>query len=154
LLQPGDRVDVLAGVARGGDSPPKTVTIIRGALVLALNDSTESAGATPSPDAGNLTTVTLGVTPKQADLLTLADMNTTLRLALRSPQEPVRSLEPETLVLPETAAAAAPEPAGNNVPAPVQPAAVPTVVTPTVVHAAPVNPVTVIDGDHVVSGQQ
>jgi pilus assembly protein CpaB len=155
LLQPGDRVDVLAGVARGGDSPPKTVTIIRGALVLALNDSTESAGATPSPDAGNLTTVTLGVTPKQADLLTLADMNTTLRLALRSPQEPVRSLEPEELILPETSAAAAPEPAGNNVPPPVQPAAVPAVVAPTVSHAVPVNPVTVIDGDHVVSaGQQ
>jgi pilus assembly protein CpaB len=152
LLQPGDRVDVVASVPRGADSQPKAVSIIRGALVLAINDSLETAGATPSPDAANLVTVTLGVTAQQADLLTMADMNTTLRLALRSPQESIRSLEPETLELPQNApAAAAPEPA-DNVPAPVQPAAAPPV---SPAHVAPVNPVTVIDGDKVVNaGQQ
>ena len=150
LLQPGDRVDVMASVPRGQGSPPKAVSIIRGALVLAINDSLETAGATPSPDAANLVTVTLGVTPQQADLLTMADMNTTLRLALRSPQEPIRSLEPEALDLPDNSPAA-PEPAGN-VPAPVQPAPAPIVAAPAVSHAAPVNPVTVIDGDRVVSG--
>ena len=36
-------------------------------------------------------TVTLEVNPKQADLLAWADANSNLRLALRSPREPVRS---------------------------------------------------------------
>jgi pilus assembly protein CpaB len=156
LLQPGDRVDVLASVPRGQGSQPKAVTIIRGAMVLAINDTLETAGATPSPDAANLVTVTLGVTPQQADLLTMADLNTTLRLALRSPQEPVRSLPAEHLELPDNSAAAAPEPAANNVPPPVQPAIAPSIAVPppTVPHVAPVNPVTVIDGDRVVTGQQ
>jgi pilus assembly protein CpaB len=154
LLQPGDRVDVLASVPRGQGSQPKAVSIIRGALVLAINDSLETAGATPSPDAANLVTVTLGVTPQQADLLTMADLNTTLRLALRSPQESVRSLEPEHLELPDASAPSAPEPPSSNVPAPAMPAMPPSVAVPPVSKAPPVNPVTVIDGDHVVSAGQ
>jgi pilus assembly protein CpaB len=155
LLEPGDRVDVLAAVPRGQGTQPKAVSIIRGALVLAINDSLETAGATPSPDAANLVTVTLGVTPKQADLLTMADLNTTLRLALRSPQESIRSLEPETLTLPDNGGGAPAAPAPTNVMPPPQPAALPAVLAPAVSHVAPVNPVTVIDGDHVVSaGQQ
>lgn len=155
LLQPGDRVDVLASIPRGPGQQPRAVSIIRGAMVLAINDTMETAGATPSPDAANLVTVTLGVTPQQADLLTMADLNTTLRLALRSPQESIRSLEPEHFELPDqSGAASAPEPASNNVPAPVAPAPPPAIAVPPVSHAAPVNPVTVIDGDHVVSSGQ
>jgi hypothetical protein len=54
------------------------------------------------------------VNPKQADLLAYADANTTLRLALRSPTEPIRSLPTEDLVLTgnqNAAPAAAPAPA-------------------------------------------
>ncbi len=160
LVQPGDHVDVMASVPRGAGIPPKTYTIIRGAIVLAINSQLEQSGATPAPDSGAAATVTLGVTPQQADLLTVADINTTLRLALRSPQEPVRSLPAETLEFadlgsPQGAAApvaapapppplyAAPAPAAPvaNVPAPAMPARVP---------AAP--GVTVIDGDKVISG--
>ena len=108
LLSPGDRVDVIAVPAKAGPQPPIASAIIRGALVLAINASTDTAGATPSPDNAGAGTVTLGVTPKEADLLTLADLNTTLRLALRSPQERQRSLPPEDLIFQDGAPSAAP----------------------------------------------
>ncbi len=57
------------------------------------------AQATPSPDGQQYATATLEVTPKQADLLTLADINTTLRLALRSPEENLRSQPTEAISL-------------------------------------------------------
>ncbi len=147
LMQAGDRVDVMASVGRGPGIPPKTFTIIRGALVLAMGTELEASGAaSPSPDSGSsATTVTLGVTPEQADLLTVADLNTTLRLALRSPQEPVRSLPEEKLEFADLGTVPAPAPV--NVPPPLAPAPPPAVST------VPQTPgVTVIDGDRVVSG--
>jgi pilus assembly protein CpaB len=149
LIQSGDRVDILASVGRGVGIPPKTFTIIRGALVLAMGtelESTGAAGASPSPDSGSAaTTVTLGVTPEQADLLTVADLNTTLRLALRSPQEPVRSLPAERLEFADLGSVPAPAP--QNVPPPLVPAR-----PPTVANVPEVPGVTVIDGDRIVSG--
>jgi hypothetical protein len=93
----------------------------------------------------------LGVTPAQADLLTVADINTTLRLALRSPEEPVRSLPEEKLVFADLGAATVPAaPPVMNVPPPLQPALAPFLQHP----ALPfVPPVTVIDGDKVISGK-
>jgi len=44
--------------------------------------------------------VTLQVTPAQANLLVMADLNSNLRLALRPPQEPARSQPVEALVFP------------------------------------------------------
>ena len=158
LMQPGDRVDVLASVNKGPGVPPKTFTIIRGAIVLAINatlegaPTTDAAGATPPPaDNSGVGTVTLGVTPAQADLLTVADINTTLRLALRSPEEPVRSLPEEKLVFADLGAATVPAaPPVMNVPPPLQPALAPFLQHP----ALPfVPPVTVIDGDKVISGK-
>jgi pilus assembly protein CpaB len=159
LMQPGDRVDVLATVNKGPGVPPKTFTIIRGALVLALNSTLEAApeqaaGATPAPtDTSGVGTVTLGVTPAQADLLTVADINTTLRLALRSPEEPVRSLPEEKLVFADLGAVpAAPAAPSFNVPPPLQPALAPQ--APLAKPIAPIAPlVTVIDGDKVISGK-
>jgi pilus assembly protein CpaB len=157
LMQPGDRVDVLATVNKGPGVPPKTFTIIRGAMVLALNSTLEAApnpvaGATPPPsDNSGIGTVTLGVTPAQADLLTDADINATLRLALRSPEEPVRSLPEERLVFADLGSpAVAPAPPVYNVPPPLAPAVPP-------MQARVVTPlgslVTVIDGDKVISGR-
>jgi pilus assembly protein CpaB len=156
LIQTGDRVDVLASVNKGPGIPPKTFTIIRGALVLAINSTLEAspaaAGATPAPDdTSGVGTVTLGVSPAQADLLTVADINATLRLALRSPEEPVRSLPEEKLVFADLGR---PEQdhvtAAFNVPPPLQP-----VPAPQAPHAVlPLGPfVTVIDGDKVISGK-
>lgn len=113
LVQPGDRVDVIAVPPRLANETPKATTIIRGGLVLAIGGETETVSATPSPQNANLTTVTLALTPKQVDLIALADVNTTLRLALRSPHEPIRAFPTEPLQLgvnptPPAAPAAAP----------------------------------------------
>jgi pilus assembly protein CpaB len=118
LIQPGDRVDVIAIPPRQGSAAPIAVTILRGVRVLAIGTSLESASATPSPDEQNAGTVTLEVTPQQADLLAMADVNTNLRLALRSPKEPIRSEPVETLVW---AAPAQPAPAVAHAPAPQPP---------------------------------
>lgn len=114
LIQPGDRVDVIAVPPRSGQTPPQAATILRGVRVLAIGLALESPSATPPPEETSSTTVTLEVTPKQADLLTMADLDTTLRLALRSPREPVASLDTEPLrfaSLDRAAPAPAPQPA-------------------------------------------
>lgn len=113
LVEPGDRVDVIAVPARQGDAPPTAATILRGVRVLAMGDTLENNSATPSPQESASTTVTLEVTPKQANLLAMADLNTTLRLAARSSKEPVNSLPAEALQFsamhPQTSAAAPPQ---------------------------------------------
>ncbi len=100
LIQPGDRVDVIAIPPRQGQVPPPASAILRGVRVLAVGQSIEYNSATPSPAGQNSSTVTLEVTPKQADLLAMADLNTTLRLALRSPKEPINSEPVEALHFP------------------------------------------------------
>jgi Flp pilus assembly protein CpaB len=86
--------------------------------VLAIGESLEYSSATPSPQEANSTTVTLEVTPKQADLLVMADLNTTLRLALRSPKEPLNSEPTEALHFPNStgSSAAGPPPAASDSP--------------------------------------
>jgi len=82
-------------------------------------------------DTQNQTTATLGVTPQQADLLAMADINATLRLALRSPEEPANSLPPEHFELtPNAPAAAIPPIAAPAVPVPAPAAAQPAAVHP------------------------
>ncbi len=140
LIQPGDRVDVLASVPRGQGKPPRTMAIIRGAMILAINNSLDEAGATPSPDNANPGTITLGVTPEQAKLLTTADLNTTLRLALRSPQEAVRSLPADELTFNDLGGGnGGPAAKPANVPPPTVPARIPGVRSP----------VQMIDGDKI-----
>jgi pilus assembly protein CpaB len=159
LLQPGDRVDVMAAVSKGTGIPPKTFTIIRGATILAINEQLEQTGsgnASPPPDGSNPgsggATVTLGVTPEQADLLTVADLNTTLRLALRSPQEPVRSLPAETLEFADLGSSPA-VPAVAT--APVLPYPIPPPVAPAAAVPAPHDDdgIEIIDGDKVISAR-
>ena len=132
LIQPGDRVDVIAVPPRVGSEVPKASAILRGALVLAMGNAVETTSATPSPDNQNLTTVTLALTPKQVDLLASADLNTTLRLALRPPKESIRAYpaEPLALGVPDKQPAQAPPPAAAAPPATV-------VATPAVVASAP-----------------
>lgn len=151
LIQPGDRVDVIAVPPRVGSEVPRASAILRGALVLAMGNAVETTSATPSPDNQNLTTVTLALTPKQVDLLASADLNTTLRLALRPPKEPIRAYpaEPLTLGVPDRGAAQA-APAYAAVPAqPAPPAQPPAVVAAATPQAAPApkGGVTVIELD-------
>ena len=144
LVEPGDRVDVLASSGRGHT----TRTIIRGAVILAVNAALEpqpepSGGAQAGP-ASAPASVTLSVSPEQADALTYADLNATLRLALRSPAEPIRAFPTQDLdvELPDS---------GRNVvpplrpqPAPMSSAAVPAV--------KPTPGILVIEGSDVVGG--
>ena len=162
LIQPGDHVDVMAAVTRGNGIPPKTFTIIRGATILAINTQLEQTGAdstaSPSPE-GNAgsggATVTLGVTPEQADLLTVADLNSTLRLALRSPQEPIRSLPAEPLEFADLGAS------GGGPPAPVAAPTLPYPAPPVPAAAVPAvrgvphddDGIEIIDGDRVISAR-
>ena len=100
LIQPGDSVDVIAvPPQRGNASPGQAVTILRGIRVLAVGDALEDVSATPSPQEEAAATVTLEVNPKQADLLAWADANANIRLALRSPREPIRSEPTEQLTI-------------------------------------------------------
>ncbi len=119
LIEPGDRVDVIAIPPKTGDSPPPAATILRGIRVLAVGPLLENSSATPAPENQVSTTITLEVTPKQADLLEMADVNTNIRLALRSPREPLNSQPTEALHFPagssdNMASAAAPPPAPDE----------------------------------------
>lgn len=114
LVEPGDRVDVIAVPPREGNAAPVASTILRGVRVLAIGSTLETTSASPPPDATS--TATLEVTPKQADLLAMADINTTLRLALRSPREPVASMPTESIHFADTQAQpAAPAPAPQSI---------------------------------------
>ena len=160
LIKPGDRVDVIAVPGRVGGETPVATTILRGALVLALGAQLESSAPASATDVQNAATVTLGVTPAQAALLATADVNATLRLSLRSPQESLKSLPAERLTLPKPIAAVprplvqagapppvqagAPPPAAPVQLAPVQIAPVPK--APPVKRAAGAGSTPVIDG--------
>jgi pilus assembly protein CpaB len=116
LLHPGDKVDVMSVPARGvGD--PRAYTFLRDVLILALGSdyvNPQIAVASPAPGQpaapppatpvpGPAGTVTLAVTPAQADLLASADMNTQLRLALRPRGERANSQPVEPVEYPQPA---------------------------------------------------
>ena len=140
LIQPGDRVDVIAVPPRVASEVPRASAILRGALVLAMGNEVETTSATPSPDNQNLTTVTLALTPRQVDLLASADLNTTLRLALRPPKESIRAFPAEVLKLGVPATAPVVQPA-QPAPAPPPAQAPAAPVTPAVVAAVKPRPV-------------
>jgi pilus assembly protein CpaB len=152
LIQPGDRVDVIAVPPRVGGEVPQASAILRGVLVLAMGNEVETARATPSPDNQNLTTITLALNPNQVDLLAAADLNTTLRLALRSPKESIRAYpaEPLTLGVPERAGAGAPA-IVPQVAATAQPAVV-QAQAPASTGARGAHRVMLIDGDRIADG--
>jgi pilus assembly protein CpaB len=141
LIQPGDRVDVIAIPPTRG----KAVTIFRGLRVLAVGSTLENASATPSPEEAGSATITLEVNPKQADLLDWADANTNIRLALRSPQEPLRSEPTEELTI-DSAPQLPPPAAAPQVPPPPMLAAAAPATAPRVLR----NPVELIIGDQIV----
>ena len=107
LLKPGDHVDVLAAPNRNYNQP-QTFTIIRDARILAVGQDigapavapSGSPNPNPTPVPPPATTITLAVTPPQADLIMTADLYGTVRLALRSPHEPGRSLSAEAYIYP------------------------------------------------------
>jgi pilus assembly protein CpaB len=141
LIQPGDHVDVIAVAAQRQGVPSKAATVLRDVPVLAMGAALETAGgATPSPDG--YATATLELTPQQAALLTLIDLNATIRLDLRSPGDAgPHPMLGEPLDLSSVVAAPRPAPA---------PAAAP--VAPVPIQRLPPMPppVQVINGDKVI----
>ena len=87
LITPGSYVDVIATL-RKGDQPiamavAEKVKVQFVQRSKALRSSSASAGATGSPDLGPIKTVTLLVTPRQANQLELAQNQGKLKLMLR-----------------------------------------------------------------------
>lgn len=148
LIEPGDRVDVMSippGSAPGGYAS----TILRGLRVLAVGTTIDTPSSTPGPQDQNSTTVTLEVTPRQGDLLANADATTSLRLALRSPKEPIRSLPVEPL--PQSMAdQLLPPLAAVPLPAPVQSIVSPQASRLTTPAHSPKPGIEIIDGDRLV----
>lgn len=146
LIQPGDRVDVIAipSAKALNDAPPPAATILRGIRILAIGGSLEYVSATPSPQEQSSSTVTLEVTPVQADLLAMADENMKLRLALRPPHEKLNSQPTEALrfALPQVQIQPQPASAPRLAAAPPARAATPHV-------SFPGSGIMVIDGDRV-----
>lgn len=153
LIQPGDRVDVIAiPPTHGNGGPPKAVTIFRGIRVLAVGTALENPSATPSPEEQAAATVTLEVNPKQADLLAWADSNANLRLALRSPRESIRSQPVEILSIAGSSDSGAPP----SLPEPMTPPAFAMGPAPAVgggggAPQRPSSPVELIVGDQIVA---
>ena len=97
LLYPGSVVDVLASfrkLSRSDSSQSETVslTLLQGVKVLAVEENTVvSAEKDQKPDKGARTgfgprqLVTLMVTPREAELLQLAQVHGTISLAMRNP---------------------------------------------------------------------
>lgn len=102
LIQPGDHVDVYAIPPRMGAETPRAFEILQNVMVLAIGGVIEpAAGASPGPQT-QMRSVTLRVTPGQAKTLAVADLNATLRLALRPPGEPAHPGSTDAFVLPAT----------------------------------------------------
>jgi pilus assembly protein CpaB len=148
LVQPGDKVDIIAVPPRVGNAPPSASTILRDVTVFAVGGTIApiTQGTPPPPGTPPVPnvprSVTLEVTPSQADLLAMADLNTTLRLALRPKGDRSGSTQP--IVFASTVFAG--PPAGAPAAAPAAPAA------PRPARPQWNSPVQVIDGDQVDGG--
>ena len=144
MVQPGDHVDVIAIPPRVTTTQPKAYTILRDIEVLAVGGSVNFTNAAPqngqnAAQQSDARTVTLEVTASQADLLAMADLNSVLRLALRTPREKAEFAKTEQIVF------ANPDPpSAPNAPAkPSGPAPDPRP------HRVFLSPVVVIDGDRI-----
>jgi len=87
LIEPGDRVDLLLFVRKGSEVPQTgTRTILRDVNVFGVDGETERS-LDEDGHTRNLRTVSLLVTPKQAETVMLASELGTLSLTLRRPNE-------------------------------------------------------------------
>ncbi|MBI3465026.1 MAG: Flp pilus assembly protein CpaB [Planctomycetes bacterium] len=89
LARPSDIVDVLLTVNPDSQSPVKTrttLTLLQGVEVLAVDTNVDRVSAKLDQSNG-IQTVTLSVTPDDANLLVLAKQQGQLQLALRNPEE-------------------------------------------------------------------
>ena len=88
LIEPGDKVDVIVVMKRSPETPPMSKTILKAVQVFAVN--TEMA-RTPERDRAleEARTVSLLLEPVQAEKLAMGQELGTVRLTLRSPDDPL-----------------------------------------------------------------
>ena len=86
LIQPGDRVDLIATFQRSRDIPQTvTIPILRNVRVFAVNSETESKVEDGKPIVAK--TVTLLLKEDEDEILALASEMASIRLSLRNPKE-------------------------------------------------------------------
>lgn len=94
---PGDRVDLVLtqSVAGGGEGPPLKVseTVLRNLRVLATDQRTNALGDDGQPVVRTYSNVTMEVTPRMAEKISVAQTVGALSLALRSLADNTQELE-------------------------------------------------------------
>lgn len=93
LLKPGDHVDVLGTVTVGKETI--TSTLVQNVRVLAVNKSLGNQLDAKQPQTG---TITLSVNPYEAQHITLAAEQGSIRLMLRTPSDGIQVAVPSTYV--------------------------------------------------------
>lgn len=83
LLQPGDRVDVIATFPKEVAGSDKARLLLEDIQVLAVGQATGVTSGSGKQSSGETRSVTLAVTPEQAVALALAEQTGRIRLALR-----------------------------------------------------------------------
>lgn len=102
FILPGDRIDIMASMLlkKAGSSeqtPPTSLMLVQNLEVLACGTNIKENSDGTSSTYSN---ITLAVTPDDALLIYLADINGSLRLLLRSPiDDKIENLNPKTPVL-------------------------------------------------------
>lgn len=99
LLRPGDRVDVLLTTERPGSKERVTFSLLQNALVLSVGDDIGKSEGVAQMGMLSTTTVSVGVSAEQAQMLAFALDRGPLTLSLRNPED-IETLDglPETNV--------------------------------------------------------
>lgn len=91
LVNPGDFVDVIAHLnvptGKKGGKESVTAMVFQNIQVLAVNTNLDEPGAYEFQQKENKLKITFAVEPREAGLLSFAEMNGKLELALRAPNE-------------------------------------------------------------------
>jgi pilus assembly protein CpaB len=117
FIFPGDRVDLMLtqAVPGGGDGPPLKVaeTILRNLRVLATDQRTNAVGEDGKPVVQTYSNVTIEVTPRMAEKISVAQTIGAISLSLRSMSDNNQELE-EALASGEINAPKAGDPNGEK----------------------------------------
>ncbi len=87
FVAPGSHVDVLLSVPAQQEEPPRTRIVLEDVEVLAIAQSIEQLDSRPTV----VNTVTLNVSPREAEILTLASNEGSLHLALRNDSDQTKT---------------------------------------------------------------
>lgn len=87
FVAPGSHIDLLLTIAAIDDTPPRTLTIVQDVEVLAIAQSIDNT----SGQARVVPTVTLNVTPRQAETIALAINEGNLHMVMRNDRDSQRS---------------------------------------------------------------